>query len=851
MGARFLSLEGGLKAEEFERLLRGYKPHSNERLNPHREVSETTKQAALDLTFSAPKSVSLAALVGGDTRLEAAHREAVSEALRVAERRYAATRIGSKTERQVEHCQNLVAAKFHHNTSRVKDPQLHTHAVVVNAVLRSDGVWRSLHNREIFSNAKLLGLVYQNELAARAKALGYTIERKPKGTFELAGYSEKELRAFSKRREQIEKLGAKNQFEARTLVRKNRPAKGRDLSPEELRTRWQREAAVLGIKHPVAHEHAYIEPRHERCNHRIAVALGAHHASEKEVNFKKEKLEAYALSSNLGDVDLGKLAECFEEAKADRFLRACKQGGYTTARAVEAEQIIVTYLRRGKENVEPIVRDLPKSVLNNDYNLNPEQLAAVKNVLTTRDQFVAWQGVAGAGKTYALCALYDAAKLEGYHFSGFAPSATAAHVLQTETAFASRTLASVLLDERTQALGNDRSIYVIDEAGLMSTSHCAHILAVAKRNGSRVLFVGDTRQLSGVEAGNPFRLMQKHGIDMAELTEGRRQKSPELKVAVDLMAEKKVRQSLDGIAAKIVEVAEEKNRAALMAREYVNMKAEERAETLILAGTNKEREKLTGTIRETLKTKKELGDGPTICTLKSRDLSREERSDAANFPVGDVLLFHKEARSIGAKKGEPYEIFEVAAREGILRAKSQRGENIALHTEKLCDAYTVYEKRSMEVSVGDRVRITRNNKELGVRNGEEFLVEKTDDGRLALKAKDEKRVEFALSEPLHIDHNYVNTVYSSQGKTCNKCLISVDRTFGREAMYVAMSRARFDVKIFTPSKEAMVELVSQSRAKVAALEVVAEASVSKELREVRSYSQQQSQGHSCGRGMSM
>jgi hypothetical protein len=70
-------------------------------------------------------------------------------------------------------------------------------------------------------------------------------------------------------------------------------------------------------------------------------------------------------------------------------------------------------------------------------------------------------------------------------------------------------------------------------------------------------------------------------------------------------------------------------------------------------------------------------------------------------------------------------------------------------------------------------------------------------------------------------------------------------------MYVAMSRARFDVKIFTTSKEAMVELVSQSRAKVAALEVVAEVSVSKELREARSYSQQQSQGHSCGRGMSM
>ncbi|MEY3903501.1 MAG: Multifunctional conjugation protein TraI, partial [Pseudomonadota bacterium] len=473
VGAQSLALQGRLKAEEFEQLLRGFDPRSQEPLNSHRKLCESTKQAALDLTFSAPKSVSLAALVGGDIRLEAAHREAVSEALRVAEERYAATRIGSNTKRRVEHCQNIIAAKFHHNTSRAKDPQLHTHAVIMNAVLRSDGAWRSLHNREIFANAKLLGLVYQNELAARAKALGYTIERKPTGTFELAGYSEKELRTFSKRREQIENLGAKNQYDARTLVRKNRPAKGREILPDELQRRWQSEAAELGIKHPVAQEHVQIEPRHERCNHHRAVAAGAHHASEKEVGFKREKLEAYALSANLGDVDLGKLAECFDKAVEERFLRVCKQGGYTTSRAVEAEQIIVTYVRRGKDNVDPISQNLPQGILKNDYCLNPEQLAAVKNVLTTTDQFVAWQGVAGAGKTFALSALFDAARREGYHFAGFAPSASAAHVLQTEASFASRTLASVLLDNRTHVSGNNRTIFVIDEAGLMSTSHCA------------------------------------------------------------------------------------------------------------------------------------------------------------------------------------------------------------------------------------------------------------------------------------------------------------------------------------------------------------------------------------------
>ncbi len=170
-----------------------------------------------------------------------------------------------------------------------------------------------------------------------------------------------------------------------------------------------------------------------------------------------------------------------------------KKYRYTTARAVEAEVIITRYLERGKDNVDPIFQKIPESLERNAYSLDTGQLDAVKNVLTTRDQFVAWQGVAGAGKTFALSALCDAARREGYHFSGFAPSASAAHVLQTETAFASRTLASVLLDERTQVTGNNRTIYVIDEAGLLSTSHCAHILAAAMRNGSRVLFVGGRR----------------------------------------------------------------------------------------------------------------------------------------------------------------------------------------------------------------------------------------------------------------------------------------------------------------------------------------------------------------------
>src|ERR1700678_2016518 len=149
-------LQGGVGSEHFARLSEGQHPHTEEQLVRHqvsrtyegkfgREVTSAEHRAGWDATFSAPKSVSLTALVGGDDRVREAHREAVTVALNELER-YTQARIGGN--RPAETTGQFVVAKFEHDTARPVDgyaaPQLHTHTVIFNMTERGDGTVRAL-----------------------------------------------------------------------------------------------------------------------------------------------------------------------------------------------------------------------------------------------------------------------------------------------------------------------------------------------------------------------------------------------------------------------------------------------------------------------------------------------------------------------------------------------------------------------------------------------------------------------------------------------------------------------------------------------------------------------------------
>ena len=168
-----------------------------------RILESNGRRAATDLTFSAPKSVSLQALVGDDDRLIAAHQTAVEKTLALIEQRYAHTRVMKGGDSQLVNTGNLVVAEFDHIESRSLDPHLHTHCLVMNMTELENGKWYSHLNDAICDNKKYLGMMYQSYLATFVQKLGYEIEARLHGQFEIKGFKEQDRIEFSKRRQQI------------------------------------------------------------------------------------------------------------------------------------------------------------------------------------------------------------------------------------------------------------------------------------------------------------------------------------------------------------------------------------------------------------------------------------------------------------------------------------------------------------------------------------------------------------------------------------------------------------------------------------------------------------------------
>ncbi len=257
-GAEELGLTGPVDPATFRAVLEGKVPDgSGTELGRRGKDGEILHRPGRDLTFSAPKSVSLAALVGGDRRIVEAHDRAVSATLAWVEKNAAETRMKDPDTGRMARVgnQKIVTATFRHDTSRNLDPQLHTHAVLANMVQGEDGKWRSMANESLYANQKLIGMLYRNELAAGLGKLGYGIEKThADGRFEIAGVSREAIEAFSSRRAEIEAameargLGASadNPRIAERAALMTR-AKKRDIDRAELGSVWQRQAADLGL----------------------------------------------------------------------------------------------------------------------------------------------------------------------------------------------------------------------------------------------------------------------------------------------------------------------------------------------------------------------------------------------------------------------------------------------------------------------------------------------------------------------------------------------------------------------------------------------------------------------------
>jgi conjugative relaxase-like TrwC/TraI family protein len=515
-GAHNLGLSGEVDRTTFKMLLDGQLPDGT-RVGTFRE-GEWNHQPGVDLTFSAPKSVSVLAEVAGDQRLMLAHDFAVRSVLQHIEREYIVTRKRSRIEKSVEYEKTgiIVAATFKHTTSRALDPQLHTHSVVMNLTQRKDGEWRSIENKPIFIDQKHLGLMYRQFLAVEVQSLGYQLDHGKDGTWEIIGFDEKTIRDFSKRSEAIgDALEARGKTRDTATASEKETAtldtRNRKISAErgELLERWHTE---IGSEHvgelrqlvmQSKENSPGIEMQSQALLKRVQVANEAvmwatEHLGERNTSWSHQELvkesSRYAGSRIiLSDIENAIRAAAKEgvlhEKSVRIFDKTCRSEvdvpGYTskTAIAVEDEMIKEEYVGRNKVRALCNKEEAFKAVIQSEskansfgYEWNQDQRRAVQGILTSGNKIVGVQGLAGTAKTNSvLRTVAETAQNLGYEVRGLAPTNSAAQSLTEGAGIQSCTIQSFLAQTRNDWI-QERKLHAQLERVDKRLSQISHIL---------------------------------------------------------------------------------------------------------------------------------------------------------------------------------------------------------------------------------------------------------------------------------------------------------------------------------------------------------------------------------------
>ena len=826
---------------DFAHLSEGRHPESGAQLVKHqpartyeneygKQITSAEHRAGWDATFSAPKSVSLTALVGGDDRVRDAHRESVRVALGELER-YTQARIGNV--HAPETTGRFVAATFEHDTARPVEgyaaPQLHTHAVIFNVTERDNGQTRALQERSLFQSQHYVTSVYRSELASRLQGLGYEIQTGKHGQPEIKGYTREYLDASSPRREQIkdhlQEIGRDGAGAAQVAAHRTRDNKELH-SPQEVLQRHRELAAQFGHQ-----ADRVVAQAREQTLHRAetpekamqqAVTYARNHTFERSAVQDERSILQSVLDRGMGKLSYGQARDEFERRVANgEFRKLENEAGraapqYTTAEMIRLEKEIIGRMQdgnvRGPSDPMLVSQQLRIGIESRHPELNVSQRQAIDEVFQSREKIVGVDGVAGAGKTTALAVVREGAEAEGYRVEGFAPTSRAAQKL-AEAGIETSTLQRHLARGEQPDTG-ERKLYVLDESSLASTRQM-HEFIVRLHPNDRVLLVGDTRQHEAVEAGRPFAQLQEAGMKTAKLDEIVRQRDPELKRAVEELARGDVGTALSSLErqGRVHEITGRGERIEAIAREY----ARSPESTLVVSPDNRSRTEINQRIHEELQARGAVNrtEHSLITLVPRQEMTGADRTWAQQYQVNDILRYSRGSQETGIEKGEYTRVASIDSKNNMLTVIRVDG------TEQTYDprrqmGVSVYREQERAFSVGDRIQFTAPNQELKIANRELGSIERiAPDGAMTLKLESGHEMSFDPRRHPHLDHGYAVTSYSGQGQTADRVLIHVDTELGAKDLlnnrmaYVSVSRGQWDAQIFTNDRNSLKEALSR------------------------------------------
>lgn len=874
------NLTGEVQSEQYERLCAGQDPHTGEQLiravksreahnNHGEEITTTEHRAGWDATFSAPKSVSLAALVGNDERIRTVHRESVDESLQAFEEYMQARGGGNKPAIATG---KMLAAQFEHTASRPDHktgyaaPQLHTHAVIFNMTKTPEGKVRSVQPLELYRSQQYATAIYRMTLAEKLQGLGYEIEIDTRtGAPEIKGFSKEYLRDSSPRREEVlkeaqemkERLQSQginvkdgaglNQAAART----DRAAKHYD--PEEMRERALEMDARYGnqARHSVERslEKGSITRSPDEVSKRAqeAVTFARDNAMEREAVVEIRKVKIDALRRNLGLTTYQAVTSELARRQREReFIGIVREPGSqetTTRHMLQMEQSNIQTMLDRQGQYPPILGharagySIERIAEQQEIKLNDNQKSAVEQLLASRDQIIGLQGGAGTGKTTALSVLRQAAESQGYEVRGFAPTTRAAHQL-SESGIQTETLQR-FIRRREELPEHHNRLFVLDESSLASTKNL-HTFFARLEAQDKVLLVGDIKQHQAVEAGSPFEQFQRHGMETAKLNKIVRQRDPQLHQVVKRLAASQVKQAIDSLQkqGRVVEIADEGKRLLEIATSYCKRPEN----TLVISPANQERGRINALIHRQLQRdgKVTLSDQQMMVYVNRQDMTGTERTFAnAYVPDEDIIRYNRASKVYGFSVGDYARVTATNHEKNEITVQRSDGEEITYNPARL-SGVNVYRESNRGFAAGDRIQFRAPFTDHRIANGELGSIGKISEEKLTVTLDSGREVSFEPDKFRHIDHGYAVTSYSSQSQTVDRVLVNADANesdllLNQRMGYVAVSRAREEAMIFTNSTQQLRAALDRSVDKEMAVEAVRQSkehdSLSREERE--------------------
>jgi conjugative relaxase-like TrwC/TraI family protein len=847
-GAEKLGLSGFTQQDDFVRLCENLHPQTGDKLTLRQNTTRldigpdgrprenTNRRVFYDFTFSPAKSVSIAALVGHDSRIVEAHEQAVTVALSQLQA-FASTRVRKKGQCTDRTTGNIVAAVFRHDTSRALDPHLHTHCIVFNATFDSvEARWKALQNHDMLMAQKFVENVYYHELSRALRQFGYGIENQRRGDFEIKGVSPALIEKFSKRHQQIdektrellerepEKANGNIAIIRDHIAHKERARKAKGITIPELQTGWERQLTAeekvslgrLATEQPstAASGKAVAEK---------AVSWAEDHLFERRSVVVEHELWRHALEHVRGqNVDLAEIQTATRRRGYVRYKQ--HPGRVTTQEVLQREWEIVCMARDGIRRCAPLCSGY--TIQNG--NLDSEQRQAVERILQSSNFVTLFRGGAGTGKSYTLREVHGALLQAGCAVIVIAPQRQQVMDLERDGFQGAQTVSAFL----ARGVLPSGSMLLVDEAGQIGGRQMHQLLSLAQANGGRVILSGDTRQHGAVEASDALRAIEKYSTLRAiELTtirrqdpargksQGERSRIAQYRQAVQEASEGNLDASfrrLDQQGAVVVCAPHEQ--AEHLAQRYLAL-AERRQSVVVVSQTWSEIHRVNEQVRVALKSRGLLGsEDRAVTALETVELTDAQKRDRRFYKDDTVLVLNRDAG--GFQKGQTCRLLAISDRGWILEGS----EKVRTVPFWFADRLTVCQPTKLVLAVGDRLQLkanarTRSGQRLA--NGELVTVKHVGaNGRVRLN--DGRVLERDYRQFVR---GFAITSYASQGKTVDHVLFSdsaIKAATNQQQWYVTISRGRKGITIFTGDKTQLRENILRSGDRTLAIDLAAD-----------------------------